>query len=118
MGQKRKLNSASNSTAKKERNILKNTVNSNPATLETISVRFPHLCEAIFGKLDSPSLASCREWNQTWKKNIDNSKTLYTRIIRKKTIKANRFQKEWTQILVKIPLEILKNLVTGGPHIS
>ena len=111
MGQKIKLNSASNSSAKKKHNILKNIVNSNSATLETISVRFPHLSEAIFGELDSPSLVSIREWNQRWKKNIDNGKTLYTRIIRKKTIKADRFQKEWTQILVKIPLEILKNLV-------
>ena len=111
MGQKRKLNSASNSTAKKKRNILKNIVNSNSATLETISVRFPHLSEAIFGELDSPSLASCREWNQKWKRYIDNSKILYTRIVRTKTIKADSFNIEWTQILVKIPLEILKNLV-------
>jgi ankyrin repeat protein len=111
MGQKRKLNSASNSASKKKRNILKNIVNSNPVTLETISVRFPHLCEAIFGELDSPSLASCREWNQIWKRNIDNSKLLYTRIIRTKTIKADRFKLEWEQILVKIPLQILKTLV-------
>ena len=111
MGKKRKLNSASNSTAKKKRNILKNIVNPNSATLETISVRFPHLSEAIFGELDSPSLASCREWNQIWKRNIDNSKLLYTRIIRTKTIKADRFKLEWEQILVKIPLEILKTLV-------
>ena len=111
MGQKRKLNSASNSTAKKKRNILKNIVNSNSATLETISVRFPHLSEAIFGELDSPSLVSCREWNQIWKRYIDNNKILYTRIVRTKTIKADSFNLEWTQILVKIPLESLKNLV-------
>ena len=111
MGQKRKLNSASNSTARKKRNILKNIVNSNPATLETIFVRFPHLSEAIFGELDSPSLASCREWNQIWKRNIDNSKILNSRIIRTKTIKADSFKLEWKQILVKIPLEILKTLV-------
>ena len=111
MGQKRKLNSASNSTARKKRNILKNIVNSNPATLETISVRFPHLIEAVFGELDIPSLASCREWNQIWKRNIDNSKILNSRIIRTKTIKADSFKLEWKQILVKIPLEILKTLV-------
>ena len=112
MGQKRKLNSASssNSTARKKRNILKNIVNSNSATLETISVRFPHLSEAIFGELDIPSLASCREWNQTWKRNIDNSKILYIKIVRSKTIKADSFKLEWKEILVKIPLEILKIL--------
>ena len=111
MGQKRKLNSASNSTARKKHNILKIIVNCNSATLETISVRFPHLCEAIFGELDSQNLASCREWNLIWKKNIDNGKILSTRIVQTKTKKADRFKKEWTQILVKIPLEILKNLV-------
>ena len=111
MGQKRKLNSASNLTAKKKCTILKNIINSNSATLETISVRFPHLIEAVFGELDIPSLASCRELNQIWKNNIDNGKILSTKIVRSKTQKADQFTEEWKQILVKIPLKFLKTLV-------
>ena len=72
MGQKRKLNSASDSTARKKRKILKNNVNTNSATLEIIFVRFPHLTEAIFGELDIASLSLCREWNKMWKENLEN----------------------------------------------
>ena len=115
MGQKRKLNSASNSTARKKRNILKNIVNSNSATLETISVRFPHLSEAIFGELDIPSLTLCREWNRMWRENLENSRIfrrIWIRIIRNRTLLFDReFKKEWRQILVKIPL--VKNLAYG-----
>ena len=117
MGQKRKLNSPSNSTARKKRNILKNNVNSNSATLETIFVRFPHLTEAIFGELDIPSLSLCREWNKMWKENLENSRTfriLWIKMIETTTKLFDRkFKKEWRQILVKIPLEMLKNLANG-----
>ena len=117
MGQKRKLNSASDSTARKKRKILKNNVISNSATLETIFVRFPHLTEAIFGELDIPSLSLCREWNEMWQENLENSRIfrrIWIKMITKKTLLFDRkFKKEWRQILVKIPLEILKNLAYG-----
>ena len=117
MGQKRKLNCASDSTARKKRKILKNNVNSNSATLETIFVRFPHLTEAIFGELDIPSLSLCREWNEMWKENLENSRIfrrIWIRIIQNRTLLFDReFKREWRQILVKIPLEISKNLANG-----
>ena len=117
MGQKRKLNSASESTARKKRKILKSNVNSNSATLETIFVRFPHLTEAIFGELDIPSLSLCREWNEMWKENLENSRIfrkIWIRMINNRTLLFDReFKREWRQILVKIPLEILKNLANG-----
>ena len=117
MGQKRKLNSASDSTARKKRKILKNNVNSNSATLEIIFVRFPHLTEAIFGELDIPSLSLCREWNKMWKENLENSRIfrrIWIKIIQNRTLLYDReIKKEWRQILVKIPLEILKNLAYG-----
>ena len=117
MGQKRKLNCASDSTARKKRKILKNNVNSNSATMETIFVRFPHLTEAIFGELDVPSLSLCREWNEMWKENLENSRIfrrIWIRIIQNRTLLFDReFKREWRQILVKIPLEILKNLANG-----
>ena len=117
MGQKRKLNSASDSTARKKRKILKNNVNTNSATLETIFVRFPHLTEAIFGELDIPSLSLCREWNKMWKENLENSRIfrrIWIKIIQNRTLLYDReIKKEWRQILVKISLEILKNLAYG-----
>ena len=117
MGQKRKLNDASDSTARKKQNILKNNVNSNSAALENIFVRFPHLTEAIFGELDIPSLSLCREWNKMWKENLENSRIfrrVYIKWINNITKLFDRkFKREWRQILVKIPLEILKNLSSG-----
>ena len=89
----------------------------NSATLEIIFLRFPHLNAAIFGELDIPSLSLCREWNEMWKETFENSRIfrrIWIRIIRNRTLLFDReFKKEWRQILVKIPLEILKNLAYG-----
>lgn len=110
MGQKRKLNCASNPPARKKRNILKNNVNSTSPTFETLFLRFPHLSEAVLEELDNPSLASCREWNKMWNKNLENSKILWLRMIQTLTKQFDGFKKEWIQVLLKIPLEILKKL--------
>ena len=105
MGQKRKIKGASNSPARK-----KHIVNSKPLTLVTIFMRFPHLIEAIFGELDNQSLASCREWNEKWKKNIESCKILWLRKIQLKRTHFYGFDKEWAQILRRIPLDLLKKL--------
>ena len=113
MGQKRKLKGASNSQARKK-HIVNSTTNKQPTTLETIFKRFPHLSEAMFGELDNQSLASCQEWNEKWKKNLESCKILWFRKLQLKRKHFYGFNKEWAQILVRIPLDLLKKLAIAA----
>ena len=61
--------------------------------MEEVYLRFPHLSENIFGRLNFESLAKCKEVSRSWYQNLDNMKFL--------TIRANK---------VKGAIEIVKKL--------
>ena len=61
--------------------------------MEEVYLRFPHLSENIFGRLNFESLAKCKEVSRSWYQNLDNMKFL--------TIRANK---------VKGAIEIVEKL--------
>ena len=49
--------------------------------MNEINVRFSHLAENIFDKLDDKTLAKCRFVSKKWQAYIDNGKTCHVRKI-------------------------------------
>ena len=54
--------------------------------MEQIILRFPHVLEIIFEKLDNKSLACCREVAKSWQKFIDERRYAWIRIVKIPTI--------------------------------
>ena len=50
--------------------------------MDEISVRFSHLAENIFEKIDDKTLAKCKFVSKKWQAYINNQKTLYVRKIK------------------------------------
>ena len=50
--------------------------------MEELFVRFPHLSEKIFSKLNYQSLVTCREVSKTWNNSIEAEKSSYLKIIK------------------------------------
>ena len=79
-------------------------------TMKTIFDRFPHLSDDIFEYLDEKSFANCVEVNRSWQSAIANEKVYLKKKIQKWSKQFNEFSKEWSEALVKIPLELLRRL--------
>ena len=78
--------------------------------MKTIFDRFPHLSDDIFEYLDEKSFANCVEVNRSWQSAIANEKVYLKKKIKKWSKQFNEFSKEWSEVLVKIPLELLRRL--------
>ena len=79
-------------------------------SMKTIFDRFPHLSDDIFEYLDEKSFANCVEVNRSWQSAIANEKVYLKKKIQKLSKQFNEFSKEWSEALVKIPLELLRRL--------
>ena len=75
--------------------------------MENLCLKFPYLCSIIFANLDNKSLVQCRLVNKSWKKLIDNEKILWKRILKKYI--TNLTSKCWYEILVRIPVDIIRD---------
>ena len=53
------------------------------ATMEEVFLRFPHLAESFFDKLDNQNLSKCLEVGRSWKSFIDSAYLMWIRIKRK-----------------------------------
>ena len=84
--------------------------NSQKFTMETIFDRFPHLSDDIFEYLDEENLANCVEVDRKWQTTIVNEKVYLKKKIEKRSKKSERFSKEWSMTLVKMPLKLLRRL--------
>ena len=78
--------------------------------MEIIFDRFPTLSDDIVESLDEKSLANCVEVNRKWQTTIANQKVYLKKKIRKRSKHSKQFSKEWNMTLVKIPLELLRQL--------
>ena len=50
--------------------------------MEEIFLRFPHLAEGIFEKLNDKTLANCKIVSRSWKAPIDDLKTTWIRVLK------------------------------------
>ena len=78
--------------------------------METVSMRFPHLSEAIFDQLDNKSLVNCKCINDPWWGYVESLKTMKIRKIEKSLEEMNINQTSWQRILKKANMEILEEL--------
>ena len=74
--------------------------------METIFDRFPHLSDDIFEYLDEENLANCVEVDRKWQTTIVNEKVYLKKKIEKRSKNSERFSKEWSMTLVKLPMEV------------
>ena len=50
--------------------------------MEEIFLRFPHLADGIFEKLNDKTLANCKIVSRSWKAPIDDLKTAWIRVLK------------------------------------
>ena len=84
--------------------------NSQTFSIGTIFDRFPKLTEDILGCLDKKTLANSVLVNKTWRNVILNQRPYHIQYIRNWTEDCHGFNKEWKEILKKIPFKLLKKL--------
>ena len=78
--------------------------------MERVSLRFPHLSEAIFEQLDNKSLLNCKCINNQWWGYVESLKIMKIRKIEKSLEAMNINQTSWQIILKKANTEILEEL--------
>ena len=66
--------------------------------------------EVIFKSLGEKSLANCVEVNKNWQSAIGNEKVYLKKKIQRWSKNSEQFSKEWSEALVKTPLELLGRL--------
>ena len=87
--------------------------------MEELFVRFPHLSEKIFSKLNYQSLVTCREVSKTWNDSIEVEKSSYLKIIKGYTKCSDELLEEILNnfkapiILVSILNKIFSNFPKG-----
>ena len=87
--------------------------------MEELFVRFPHLSEKIFSKLNYQSLVTCREVSKTWNNSIEVEKSSYLKIIKGYTKCSDELLEEILNnfkapiILVSILKKIFSNFPKG-----
>ena len=75
--------------------------------MEVLSLRFPHIIENMFKKLDNKTLIKCRKLSNSWQDMIDNQKEVWIRRIQNNT---NCSQTSLKNILRKKKVESLNAL--------
>ena len=78
--------------------------------MEAVSMRFPHLSEAIFEQLNNTSLLNCKYINNQWWGYVESLKTTKIRKIEKSLKAMNINQTSWQRILKKANMKILEEL--------
>ena len=87
--------------------------------MEELFVRFPHLSEKIYSKLNYQSLVTCREVSKTWNNSIEVEKSSYLKIIKDYTKCSDELLEEVLNnfkapiILVSILDKIFSNFPKG-----
>ena len=78
--------------------------------MNEINVRFSHLAENIFDKLDDKTLAKCRFVSKKWQAYIDNQKTLNVRKIKTIVEEFHEVGVSWKRILKTAPNQTIIDL--------
>ena len=78
--------------------------------MEKIIIRFSHLAESIFDKLDDKTLTKCRSVSKKWKAFIDNQKTLHVRKIKTKIEEFHEVGDAWNVVFKKGTTQEIMNL--------
>ena len=80
--------------------------------MEELCLRFCHISEAIFEKIDNKSLNECRKINSSFRASIDSQKFKWIRIIAKciGKIDNSEVSESWKKFLNKVPTKVVKEL--------
>ena len=78
--------------------------------MEKICLRFSHVSEIILNNLGNESLARSKETSQGISKFHENERFFWIRIIKKYNEHFNGFEKSWSEVINRIPLDVLKQL--------
>ena len=78
--------------------------------METIFDRFPTLSDNILKYLDEKSLANCVEVDRKWQGTIANQRVYLIAKIHTWSNNSTQFSKEWSMVVIKMPLELLRRL--------
>ena len=83
--------------------------------MEELCARCPHISVFIFKNLDNRSLVTCRLVNKQWMSFIDDTKTIWIRMICKciateNSNTVNQHEGEWTKVFKKTPVRIIKEM--------
>ena len=87
--------------------------------MDELHIRFPHLTEKIFSRLDFQSLCTCREVSRTWNKAMETEKLSYVNKIKDYTKCSDELLAEMLNnfkspiILVSIMNKIFSNFPKG-----
>ena len=82
--------------------------------MEEVLVRFHQIGKRIFEELDNTSLTKCREVNESWRRFIDDEKTVPFRIIKSLT---NVHESYLNKNFGKVDLDSVKELVKNVQHV-
>ena len=80
--------------------------------MDDLMLRFPHIGQQIFDKLDNVNLAKCQEVSTSWCDFINYQKNTYIKIIRT-YIPEDEFKELWSPVLHKYNSETVMQLACG-----
>jgi hypothetical protein len=78
--------------------------------METMIMRFPHLSEMIFDRLDNHSLANCKIVSKTWSIYIGEQKFYGIRILKEIVKKFHKLSKSWFEVFQKANTKTIMEL--------
>ena len=78
--------------------------------MENFCLKFPHLGDEIVGQLNPQTLVNLKRANRFWSKTIDDQRCYWIRKIENRSIHANQFNRDWSTVVRKTPLKVLKEL--------
>ena len=78
--------------------------------MEEFLARFPGIGREIFNQLDNKNLSKCKEVSRYQCKFLEDDRLLWTRMIKKYKANHVEFKDAWKLVVVKVPVEIVKEL--------
>ena len=80
------------------------------STMEDLCQRIPHVCAKIFGLVGDQTLIKCKDASKIFYNFIDNERFFWIRMIK---AHEERLQDSWKIVVVKTPLEIVKEFAVS-----
>ena len=78
------------------------------------SLRYPHLSESIFNKIDNLTLNICRRMSTIWCGFIDEQRSTWIRTLQKHVKNFEESPETWKKVVQNTPFEIIKQLALTG----
>ena len=108
MGSKRKLNDLGLTPSSKRRHT------NFGGPMENLSMKYPHLSESIFNKIDNLTLNICRRMSTIWCGFIDEQRSTWIRTLQKHVKNFEESPETWKKVVQNTPFEIIKQLALTG----